>query len=334
MLSFPSGATIERYPDRESWLAARRCGIGASTMGSLWAPEIEAIESDTDEDQGGTYGTPYSVWCDLSGFEVAGAVNERMVIGSCLERGIAQLYAELHQRSLIDLGRHTIVRHPTLSWALASLDFVVDADPQGLCEAKNVGDSRLRHLWSTGVLGEGGRAPLKFVIQAQHQLLVTGLEWCDLFALIGGGSSVCVRVRRDESLTEQIIAKGEDMMRRVRDADPPEVDGHEATREAQRARFAEHRKDHDIDLDESAAELLAQRADLIKKRDHYDLEARRIEAVLVERVGEHHHANVPGWGRITAIAARVDRVAAHEKHVRRSLRFPPKPTGRPIAVHS
>lgn len=314
MISFPSKATIQEHADEETWLSYRATRIGGSDMAALFGVS--------------PYGSPYSVWCDKNPTieKEAKDSNTAMRWGTWVERGIAQGYATSFGLTLHDLGRWTTVQHPTIPWMYVTLDFLAQ-DPErglGVIEVKNVDISKSGD-WKEGTIGEDGSAPLNYQIQGQQQLAVTGLDWCDLFALIGGNRGIRVRMKRNDDFIATLIDRGNEMVRRIVENDPPDVDGSEATKAAQRLRWPEHFDGQARVLPDAATAMLEERSLLDGVIKEAGKKKAEIEAKLVEHIGGSQYGLVPQFGRISSVSPREDEVKAHTRRVKRSFRFPTKP---------
>src|SRR3972149_1892443 len=156
-------AEVETYPDRDSWLKARRTGLGSSD-----AAAILGIDR---------YRGPLDVYAEKLGVESA-AQTEAMEWGLRLQPVLGQKYAEPTGRQVTDqslpLGR--TLAYPSL---VASLDFLV-VDPErgeGVLETKTTSAFN-REEWED-------EPPIFSQVQVQHQLAVTGAQWGSLAVLIG-----------------------------------------------------------------------------------------------------------------------------------------------------
>ncbi len=70
------------------------------------------------------------------------------------------------------------------------------------------------------------------VIQAQHQLLVTGADVAIVFCLIGGQKPVKVEITASEEFHAAIVEESEQFLELVRKLDPPPPDGSKASSRA------------------------------------------------------------------------------------------------------
>lgn len=207
------------YESREEWLAARRQFIGAS--------ESAAILGHGYADQ-----SPYTVWAAKVHPEEGDSLadNERLACGRDLEPGLRAILRRLTNCEVAEPQGHRVDLHDEYPWMGATLDSLV-ADPEwGWVpgELKNV-DSRLHGDWSED---EGYGCPLKFQIQLQHQLAVTGAPGGYLLGLIGGNQPIVRRIPRHEQFISALLFQLEVFWRYVETKTPPPIDGSEATAKA------------------------------------------------------------------------------------------------------
>jgi len=206
-----SATTVERYRTREEWLAARRTFIGASESAAL-------------------FGCGYASQSPITVYEskVNGTADESerqaLRIGQMMEPALRRLFSEVTGLSCVKAGRYVVRRHPLHPWIGATLDAMTE-DPEPVpVELKNVGHFNKRD-WDD-------EPPLKFAIQLQHQLAVTGASHGYLFALIGGNEPVVKRMDRNERFIEAMIARLNAFWGLVQMRVLPEVDSSEATTKA------------------------------------------------------------------------------------------------------
>lgn len=110
----------------------------------------------------------------------------------------------------------------------ASLDAWMIKDGEHIAvEFKNVNEFAGRWDWSEFK----GKAPLKYTIQMQHQLAVTGWKRGYVVALCGF-DPIFVPVQRHDGLIEGIVHECQDFWDMVQSGREPEIDDSEATLEA------------------------------------------------------------------------------------------------------
>jgi putative phage-type endonuclease len=138
--------------------------------------------------------------------------NERMKWGTRLQDSIAAGIAA-DQKWMID-KRTQYERLPDLRLG-ASFDFtILNGDGgAGLLEVKNVDSLAARDGWIEE--DEELEAPPHIELQVQHQLLVSGLPYAVIGALVGGNRTVLIRREPAPSVIQSIVTKAEDFWKSV-----------------------------------------------------------------------------------------------------------------------
>lgn len=166
---------------RAEWLDARRTGIGSS--------DASAVAGLNE------WASPLSVWLDkLDGNPLSDRDNEAMEFGRELEPVVANAFARRTDRKLRRIG---LVRSLEWPWMLASCDRAVVGEP-ALVECKTT-------AWYRGREWDDDEIPDHAVIQAHHQLAVTGLERVYVPVLIGGQHLEHRVVERDEQAIANLV---------------------------------------------------------------------------------------------------------------------------------
>jgi putative phage-type endonuclease len=208
-----SDCQIIKCDDENLWLEERRKGIGASESPVLYGPDVTP------------WGSRFGLWAEKTGqVPPQPVVSDAAKWGRHLEEPIAEAYAEETGRKIIDPGRNTLLRSRTLPFLQATLDRVIEGDGRGLgvLEIKNVGAHKLDE-WVEA-------PPLRYQVQLQHQLAVSGARWGALAALVGGQKLIRFDVERDEAFIEAHIALCAEFWSQVQSRTPPPVDGTEITK--------------------------------------------------------------------------------------------------------
>jgi predicted phage-related endonuclease len=146
------------------------------------------------------------------------ASRDAMQIGSVLESGIIEIFAVRHPEWNVTKGKafqfEVSKEHPYLC---ASLDgWATHGDERIVIEAKCISAANA-YEWREN------SAPLKYVCQVQHQLIVTGCKRGVIVALVGGEYEERW-VERDEALIEQMLIVYRRFWQCVIDRTPPEDD--------------------------------------------------------------------------------------------------------------
>ena len=209
--------SVETYPTESDWLAARRSGIGASEAAAV----LGLVPSRSR----------VAVWLDKVGLGDPVVEVERMRWGKRLQRAIADGYVEETGRELLDPGPYVLLRSVRYPFLVASPDYLLRApalrpDP-GLLEIKST-SAWARRDWQED-------PPLPYLIQVQAQMLVSGLAWAALAALIGGQELVYTDVPPHDAARDWIVEDLATFWELVKSETPPRpLDGSEATTAALR----------------------------------------------------------------------------------------------------
>ena len=240
-------ATIEQYASRSEWLAARRSGIGSS--------DAAAILGES------SWASPYSIWAEKRHELENADESERMRWGTVLEAPIRDEYAARTGRKVRHYGAHSICRNDKFDWLMASLDGEIVDERPGVYEGK-IADKFLAHDWAD-------EPPLKYQIQIQHAMMVTGHRWGSLAVLIGGNEFKYFDVAANDDFQMALIDRLAKFWECVRTGTPPDADGSEATK---RALKALHPLDsgESIELPESAGTLWLERQMLAEQIKEFE----------------------------------------------------------------
>jgi putative phage-type endonuclease len=210
-LAPPENVVVD-YKDRQSWLAARKLGVGASEASALFACS--------------PYESAYSLWAQKAGLVPPPKVEgEHLDAGHFLEPAIANWYEAVTKRELWTFSPYCIARHPRVACMFATPDRWVtaapDRSPSGIVQIKNTA-SFMEGAWSEA-------PPLHIQIQVQHELAVTGREWAAIAVVIGGNKLRHWDIERNPDFIGELEAECEAFWRLVEAKEPPEADPHKAT---------------------------------------------------------------------------------------------------------
>ena len=209
-------AICETHETRGEWLEARRSGIGASE-----SPGIFGV--------GYAQQSPVTIWSSKTGgpeVEFDAAALKRMNRGKKMEPIIADEFAAEVGFPIGDPGEFTIYRSAEHPWLFATLDrFCIHPEFGPIpVEIKNV-NGRFRGDWA-----EDEEPPLKYVVQAMHQMAVTGTSHCYLVGLVGGDELVIRLLERNQRFIDTMVVKLREFWGFVERREMPPVDESEATR--------------------------------------------------------------------------------------------------------
>ncbi len=217
-------AQFQTFEDRPAWLEGRRTlGIGSSDAAAILG--VSKFKS------------ALSLYYDKLGIrEENPKTQERREWGLLLEEPIAQRYAQKTGRLIASPPPFSVARSVTYPFAVASCDrFVVGRregaveTPHGvgIAEIKNA-DVYVSDQWSED---NNNEPPIEYQIQLQHQLMVTGLGWGSIVALIGGNYFVWADRMRDDALIKVLAEREAEFWDRVERRDPPPADGSESSKD-------------------------------------------------------------------------------------------------------
>jgi len=221
--SLPYTDTGARSEDRHSWMHARRSGIGAS--------EIAAV---LGESRWADAGTIYAR--KVAPTDDAGA--EWLEWGLRLEPVILEAYSSRRYSGRYAMRDGRLLRSRAHPWALCTLDAWSAADETSteLVMPLELKTDRWGREWDDG-------PPIEYMLQLQHQMLVTGARRASIAVLVGGSQLAWCDVARDEPTIARIIRAGEAFWGCVERREMPATRDHDALaavfRESDRGRVVE-----------------------------------------------------------------------------------------------
>lgn len=190
--------------DRDTWLTARRAGIGSS--------DVAAILGLTD------YRTPVHVWRDKRGEHVDDA-GEPALWGTLLEDVVAREWARRNRSVIQRVGLVAHVRDP---WMLATLDRRVTECPLNRDEREACAlEVKCRNAFQPGRWR--GDVPDDVLAQGHWQMLVTGYRHLHVAVLIGGNDYRQTVVRFDQDVADYLLSEVDTFRQRyvLPDLEPP-----------------------------------------------------------------------------------------------------------------
>lgn len=218
-------AEFRQFESREAWLEGRKAGIGSSDAAAILG--LSRFKSAL-----GLYYDKLGLGNDNP------RAAEAAEWGLALETPIANRYAAVTGRHVADPPLFSIAVSDKYPFALASVDkFIVGQSRHvdgvvprqgiGILEVKNA-HYFMADMWSAD---NNNEPPLEYQIQVQHQMMVSGLSWGSIAALIGGSEFLWADIARDEAVIEMLAEKEREFWARVLEQVPPEADGSESSRE-------------------------------------------------------------------------------------------------------
>jgi len=307
---------VRRYTTREEWLKARTIGIGASE-----SPAILGVSP---------YKSALQLYHEKTGAEpITFGEKEALAWGKTLERPIAERYHEETRRMVVfDDAPFVLRQHPTMDFLIATIDAgVLDLDAargHGTLEIKNV-NSYIGQRW-TGPQ----EPPVEFMVQLQHQLLVTGDKWGSIAALIGGVFFVWCDIERDDEFCALLVRDVEAFVKRIRDRRPPEADASEHTTELLQRLYPREKAvtiQLPIDLVDPVARYVEIKAEIKKLEE----QKRGFENALRNLMGEANLAQLPNGDQFTLKTRKEYTVQPFTVKASRLLKYVPKKGPRRIA---
>lgn len=208
-------ADLEQFVGESAWVEARKTGIGASESATLFG-------------QGYAGSSAFKLYHEKLGLIPRDEFEAKFLrIGKLMEPILRRLFTEETGFPCYEVGENHTFRSKVNPFMTASLDgLIVDDAGLGVIELKNIHFFN-REDWKDGT------GPLKYQIQLQHQLAVTGLKFGYLFGLVGGQEPYAHRIERNDKFIETALVP---MCKRFHDAmqskTPPVIDGSEATARA------------------------------------------------------------------------------------------------------
>jgi putative phage-type endonuclease len=227
--------SVAELSPRETWLAERRTGIGASDAAAVLGVS--------------PYKSAFELWAEKTGFADADSLDgkEHVEWGLRLERPIAEAFAERTGRDVSLRPQFYIQRHPSLPWMLATPD--AEDDTGRLVQIKTC-NAFLAREWEV-------EPPLPYQIQVQHEMAVTGAERATLVVLIGGQKLKWFDLDRNERFIDAMTPKLAAFWEAVLTKAAPEVDGSAATARVL-AKLHPNRNGEAVTLNADCAEWAAQ----------------------------------------------------------------------------
>lgn len=259
---------------RQDWLQARRRGIGGSD-----AAAIAGLNP---------WKSALAVYLEKIGELQEDTQSEAAYWGATLEDVVAR---EFTRRTGLKVHRrHAILQHPQYTFMIANVDrFVLDPERgRGVLECKTTGAHNARD-W------DEGRIPDQYMIQVQHYLAVTGLQYGYVAVLIGGQRYQHYLVERDERLIQYLIQIEAAFWELVEKRTPPPVDGSQAATDILNLLYpAKETQPTEMTMPPTALDLIEEyeqaKAELEEAKARADAAANKLKAMLGEfesgRVGD------------------------------------------------
>lgn len=258
----------ETIESRAAFREQRRAGIGGSDVAAILG---YAKGRDIA-----------SVYADKLGLS-EDKDSEVMFWGRALETKVAEVYAEKNGVCLVKPGQ---VIHPTIPYLIANPDFFVYTEeggsPIGGLEIKTAGQYRAAD-W-----GEDGtdQIPEAYILQVQHYMEVTNLDWYDVAVLIGGNKYRQYRIHRDREMYANIIPHLTIFWECVQSQTLPDISRSAHARSLLSRFFKE--TDSPAPLTDHLFELCAQLRMVASARIESEKEEQRVKNLIAIEMGENN----------------------------------------------
>ena len=202
----------------------------------------------------------------------------------------------------------------------ASFDFTIlgGRDGEGLLEVKNVDALVHREEW---IVDENSvEAPPHIELQVQHQLLVSGLPYAYIGALVGGNHAVLMRRRPEREIHQSILSKTEEFWKSIEANQSPKPDfARDAEFIAKLYRTVRPGKVVNVAGDAEVTDLVGQYRAAKAVMDEAEAKRKEIKAKLLMRLGDAEKAIGEGWS-ISASEVKPTKIEAYERAGYRDFR--------------
>jgi len=174
-----------RRMSRIEWLDARRTGIGGSDVGSILGIGFQSA---------------LTVYRDKAGLLTRAELedaedfseSEKAEFGNEMEDVAASVFAKRTGFKVENV--HQMLRDPVFKWKLANVDRIYhNGTSWGVLELKNI-EFGAKDEWKSGILGQDGAAPEKYIHQVCWYADILGLTHAHLAAVVRGCRLVVVAI--------------------------------------------------------------------------------------------------------------------------------------------
>lgn len=276
-------ASIAVEQGTAEWHALRISNVGSSESAVLVDPDSAK------------WGSPFQLRAIKEGKLEPEDLSEnvRVVLGSCLESGIAEAAKRLYGVTLRKVRRY--LTHPEVEGMAASLDYEELTEDAGWVPAEiKLVD---RHVFAAEWKEDeelGLVPPAHYLIQVQHQLAVTGKPYARIYPLVGGSDLKRGTIPRHDKLVAMIESAVARFWGRLKSGEPEPVD-YKADREAMQRIFLEFEKgEEDRTGDIELAALVEQYRDADKASKDINEFKELLKAQLFERCKDFETVRAPG----------------------------------------
>ena len=203
----------------DEWLKQRMKGCGGSDAATIMGVN--------------PWRSPFDLWMEKTGEFVQDASNEKMYWGTVLEDIVAREFTKRTGKKV--RKRNAILQHPDHGWMIANVDRLV------------VGERAILECKTTSAFNQWDEVPEYYYAQVQHYLAVTAYHKAYLAVLVGGQEYRDFEIQRNDAYITELIEKESDFWRKVKNGEPPDLDGSESCTQMVSKLYPEG-KDEEIDL--------------------------------------------------------------------------------------
>ena len=288
----------------QDWLIVRRSGIGGSDAASAvgispWKSQLELWEEKAN------------------GVVQPMKETEAMIWGRNLEPVII---AEFCQRTGMAVKpMNAMLQHPCHPFMRANLDGIVNKDnTPGVFEVKTA-SAYSQDEWADG------RVPDHYMIQLQHYMAVSGLQFAVICVLLGGNTMRWTIVQADYDLIADMIKLEAQFWSYVVSKTPPPVDGSAACSEMLARKYPKSTNTTPLILPAEADGWIHDWNSAKAEEESASDKKRLAENRLKEAIGEHEKAISPSgvqvsWksiqtSRIDSSRLKTEQPAMYEKYL-------------------
>lgn len=219
----PETGSLGPMEDTHEWRAMRDYNPDREPPVVFGASDASVIAGLSD------YNTQLGLYHEKRGLRSPKETSEAMSWGKYLQPGILRRYEDMMSCRVSEFPY--MIHWRDKPYIVATPDGVAWEDPDEedpwLIEIKNCSGFRYdaKHGRERNCFGEAqDEVPLNYVMQCQQQMLVTGLESCDLPVLFDGRKLRLYCVTRNDELIDKLVKMIDEFAERVANGDPPEPD--------------------------------------------------------------------------------------------------------------
>lgn len=268
------------------WHEMRRTRLGASDQGALFGCGFKHY---------------FQLWMEKAGrLAVEDLQGERIVIGRCVEAGIARAASELFGIELVKADAYyPDPMFPRLLGATPDY-FEIKDGRRIVTEIKNASWGSWRDHWHTNDDGSY-EAPERYSLQLQTQIAALDADEGQIIALIAGERLVRVHQLRHEDAIREIRRRTVAFWESIANNDEPSPDFHTDLPIAKRVWQIGGGTAADLSGDPAVEHWLAQLAELRDARKRIELDEKEINGEILRFCTEHQFSSVYAHGgRISA----------------------------------